>query len=185
MSDVRKSWEFSPLPWLTSVSSSMGLMWVRGQYSSRACSSSPPRFTAAQTHSQLIFIIYCHHHQTPLEARLTFRVGSVRAGESSVFSRNPGRKAVALVQRYRQHLSITRQTINKTFTEEGLQHRPVVTHPCLQIHRKPVRHINHLEPFLDLFIKLHLAQVFNFTGLQNRVRQRSSYTTASVQIDHV
>lgn len=120
---VRKSWEFSPLPWLSSVSSSEGLMWVRGQYSSRACSSSPPRFTAAQhTHSELIFIIICHRKQTAPEARLTFRVGSVRAGEASVFSRNPGCKAVALVQRYRQHLSNTSYTINETFTEDVPQH---------------------------------------------------------------
>lgn len=145
----------------------MGLMCVRGQYSSSAWSSSPPRFTATQqTHSRT-FTIHCHDKHTSLEAVLTFRVGSVRAGEPGVFSRNPGRKTVALVQRYSQHLSIKSQKIPNRPDKCVLKHCPGVTYPRLQIHRKPVRHINHLEPFLDLFIELHLPQVFNFTSLRD------------------
>lgn len=40
------------------------------------------------------------------------------------------------------------------------------THPSFKINREPVWHVDHLEPLLNFFVKLHFAQVFTFTGLR-------------------
>lgn len=32
-------------------------------------------------------------------------------------------------------------------------------HPEFEVHREPVMNINHLEPLLDLLLKVHFAQV--------------------------
>lgn len=41
-----------------------------------------------------------------------------------------------------------------------------VTHASFQINREPIWHIDHLEPLLNLLVKLHLPQVFTLTGLR-------------------
>lgn len=47
----------------------------------------------------------------------------------------------------------------------------VSTHPSFQINREPIWHVDHLEPLLNFFIKLHFAQVFTLTGLRAKHTQ--------------
>lgn len=100
------------LPWFTSFSSSsMGLMRVLGQNSSRAWSSSPPRFTTkgeavmqfSVSFGSALISSYLYI-KWDWSRYLTLRVGSIRAWEPSVLCRYPGREAVALIQCDGEHL---------------------------------------------------------------------------------
>lgn len=41
-----------------------------------------------------------------------------------------------------------------------------VAHPCFQINREPVWHIDHLESLFNLLVKLHFPQVFTLASLE-------------------
>lgn len=113
----------------------MGLMRVLGQNSSRAWSSSPPRFTTkTKEQIKLAVMQYTVSFSSALlnsylyikwvwVRYLTLWVGSIRAWKPSVLCRHPGSEAVALIQCDGEHLlkkrsRAMRRTSNQA--QEGL-----------------------------------------------------------------
>lgn len=55
--------------------------------------------------------------------------------------------------------------------------RYVGAHPCFQIYREPVWHIDHLETFLYFLIKFHLPQVLNLACLGQNTKAMVEWAT--------
>ncbi len=109
-----------------------------------------------------------------LEKAITLWLRAVWACKTSIFSCHPRRKTITFIQRDGQHLKSSKNRLNIHYLSSSpsllIEKQDANTHPCFKIYRKPVRHIDHLEPLFNFFIEVHFTQVFPLTCLQNTER---------------
>ncbi len=106
-----------------------------------------------------------------LEEAITLWIRAVWACKTSIFSCHPRRKTITFIQRDGQHLKSRQNRLNIHYLSSSpsllSEKQAANTHPCFEIYREPVGHIDHLEPLFNFFIKVHFTQVFPLTCLQN------------------